>query len=71
MPPIPFVPLVAVQIHEWWYALPLIIVVSVVYSGTRYERPDDILVGAVRSIVWVCGFMGIIFAILWLVSLML
>lgn len=71
MTPILFAPLLAAQIHEWWYALPLIVVVSLVYSGTRYERPDDILVGSVRSVVWVCGFMGIIFAILWLVSRLL
>lgn len=63
--------LVAAQINELWYSLPLIVVVSVVYAATRYERPDDILVGSVRSIVWVCGFMGIIFAVLWAVSLLL
>lgn len=64
-------PLVAAQINELWYSLPLIVVVSVVYAATRYERADDILVGSVRSIVWVCGFMGIIFAVLWVVSLLL
>jgi hypothetical protein len=64
-------PLIAAQIHEWWYALPLILVVSIVYAATRYERADDILVGSVRSVVWVCCFMGIIFGILWAVSLML
>jgi hypothetical protein len=68
---IPPTPLVAVQIHEWWYALPLVVVVSIVYSGTRYERADDILVGSVRSIVWVCAFMGVIFGLLQLVGLML
>ena len=69
---IPYVaPLIAAQINEWWYALPLVVVVSVVYSATRYERADDILVGSVRSVVWVCGFMGIIFGVLWAVSLML
>jgi len=61
----------AAQINELWYALPLIVVVSVVYSGTRYERADDILVGSIRSVVWVCGFMVAIFAVLWGVSLML
>ena len=63
--------LFAAQINEWWYALPLVVVVGVVYAGTRYERPDDILIHSVRSIIWVCGFMGIIFAILWAVGLML
>jgi hypothetical protein len=64
-------PLLAAQINEWWYALPLVVVVGVVYAATRYERADDILIGSVRSIVWVCGFMAIIFGILWAVGLML
>lgn len=59
-------PLFADRINELWYALPLVVVVSLVYSATRYERPDDILIGSVRAGVWVCGFMGVIFAILWI-----
>ena len=58
-------PLFAQQINEWWYALPLVVVVGVVYAATRYERANDILIGSVRSAVWVCGFMGAIFVVLW------
>lgn len=63
------VPLFAARIHELWYALPLVVVVSLVYSATRYERPDDILIGSVRAGVWVCGFMGVIFALLWIAGM--
>jgi hypothetical protein len=66
-----FALLLAARINELWYALPLIVVVSLVYAGTRYERPGDILIGSVRSGVWICGFMGIIFAILWGMGLLL
>lgn len=63
---LPFLaPLFAARINEMWYALPLIVVVSLVYSATRYERNDDILIGSVRSAVWICGFMGAIFVVLY------
>jgi len=61
-------PLLAVGMNELWYALPLIVVISLVYSGTRYEQPEDILIGSVHSAKWVLGFMFIVFAVLWIVS---
>jgi len=54
---------------EVWYALPLVVIVSLVYSGTRHEEPGEILAGSARTAVWVCGFMGIIFVVLWLMSI--
>lgn len=62
------VPLFAMRMNELWYALPLIVVISLVYSGTRYERPEDILLGSFHSAKWIIGFMVVIFAILWFVS---
>jgi len=61
-------PLLAMRMNELWYALPLVVVISLVYSGTRYERPEDILIGSVHSAKWVLGFMLIVFAVLWFVS---
>jgi hypothetical protein len=63
-------PLLATRLNELWYALPLIVAISVVYSGTRYERTDDILVGTFRSLAWIVTFMAIILVVLWLVGLM-
>jgi hypothetical protein len=63
-------PLLATRLNELWYALPLIVAISVVYSGTRYERTDDILIGTFRSLAWIVTFMAIILAVLWLVGLM-
>lgn len=65
-----FSPLLATRLNELWYALPLIVAISVVYSGTRYERTDDILVGTFRSLTWIVTFMAIILVVLWLVGLM-
>lgn len=61
-------PLLALRLNEVWYALPLIVVISLVYSGTRYEQPEDILIGSFHSAKWVIGFMLIVFAVLWVVS---
>lgn len=62
-----FPPLLA-RINELWYAVPLIVVISLVYSGTRYERSDDILIGSLHSAKWVVGFMLVVFAVLWFVG---
>jgi hypothetical protein len=56
---------------DLWYAAPLIVAVSFVYSATRYERWDLILAGAIRTATWIAGFMFAIFLLLWLVSLWL
>lgn len=63
--------LLATRIHDLWFALPLIVVVSLVYSATRHELPRPIVVGAVRMAAWIGGFMLIGFAILFTVSSLL
>ncbi len=60
-------PLIA-QVNDLWYALPLIIAVSLVYAATRHERMGPILAHAGRLALWIVGFMAIIFGILVLVS---
>lgn len=53
---------------DLWYALPLIVAVSLVYSATRYERLLPILNHAVRFGAWIVGFMAVILGILFLVG---
>lgn len=53
---------------DMWYALPLIIVISLVYSATRHEQPAPILQHAARMAVWIVGFMAVVFAVLWLIN---
>ena len=62
--------LVIARINDLWYALPLIVVISLVYSATRHERADYILSGALRTGIWIVGFMGIIFGVLYGMSVM-
>ena len=48
-----------------WYAIPLIVVVSLVYGASRHERVREILDHAVRSAIWLVGFMAIILLVIW------
>ena len=61
----------AAHVNDLWYALPLIVAISLVYSGTRHERMQPILSGAVRFAGWIVAFMGIAFAILYFISIRL
>ncbi|MBC8353862.1 MAG: hypothetical protein H8E66_17825 [Planctomycetes bacterium] len=54
--------------NRLWYALPLVVSVSLVYGATRHELMGPILNNAFRAAVWIGGFMSIIFAVLMLIS---
>lgn len=56
------------QWHRSWFLLPLIIVISLVYSASRYESPDHILRRAARLSLTIAGFMGAVFAVLVVLS---
>jgi hypothetical protein len=51
-----------------WYCLPAIIAISLVYSATRHEAMGPILRHALRTGVWITGFMAVFFLILCLIS---
>ena len=64
-PLIAFAPLFGVlNYNQLWYAVPLIVVISLVYGATRHENLKEILIQTYRSAVWVIGFMAIIFAVI-------
>ncbi len=50
--------------HSTWYLVPLAIVISLVYSATRYELPSKILSRAGRMFLTIMIFMGIVFVAL-------
>jgi hypothetical protein len=56
--------LAAVHISYLWYAVPLIIVISLVYAATKHEATGPILQHAWRIGVWIVGFMLVIFVVL-------
>ena len=55
------------SISRLWFLLPLIVVISLVYSASRYELPDRILRRATRLGLQIAGFMAVVLALLaWL-----
>ncbi len=54
--------------NDMWYALPLIVAISLVYAATRHEEMSSILVHALRVGLWITGFMAVIFGVLLLIS---
>jgi hypothetical protein len=63
--------LASLLVNDLWYALPLVIAVSLVYAATRHEAMQSILAHALRIGVWIISFMAVVFVILlgltWLV----
>ncbi|MBA4032439.1 MAG: hypothetical protein C0478_16335 [Planctomyces sp.] len=53
------------EIVPTWYLLPLAMVISLVYSASRYELPDVILKRAFRLCMTILIAMSIAFAVLW------
>ena len=56
------------SMFDMWYAVPLVIAVSLVYAATRFEDTPSILVHAGRTAVWVVGFMAVVFLAFFLIS---
>jgi len=56
------------MINQLWYALPLIVVVSLVYAATRHELMKPILHHALRMGTMITGLMGIVLIILAVIS---
>jgi heme/copper-type cytochrome/quinol oxidase subunit 2 len=51
-------------INTMWYALPLIVVISLVYSATRHEAMQPILSHSARLATMIVLFMVVIMAVL-------
>jgi hypothetical protein len=60
--------LASMPVREFWYAIPLIVAVSLVYAATRHELMAPIMSHAVRIGVWIVGFMLIVLAVLMTIS---
>jgi hypothetical protein len=62
--------LLATEINDFWYALPLVVAVSLVYAATRHEAMSEIVRHATRVGGWIFGFMLVVFLVLFAVSKM-
>jgi hypothetical protein len=58
----------ATSFVRMWYAVPLIVSISLVYGATRHELMRPILEHALRFAAWIVGFMGVLFVVIWFVS---
>ncbi len=52
-----------------WHLVPLAAMISLVYSASRVEMPAAIIQRSVRLFLTIFLFMGVVFAILWILSL--
>jgi hypothetical protein len=50
--------------NRLWYALPLVVTVSLVYAATRHEETGAIIKHAIRFGAWVVGFLLVILAVI-------
>lgn len=60
--------LFAVGIHQMWYALPLVVAISLVYAATRHEYMAPIFQHALRFAAWIVIFMAVVLGVLMAVS---
>ncbi len=59
--------LAAAGTNRLWFLLPLIVMISLVYSASRYEAPDRIIRRAGKLFLQITGFMAAVLAVLaWL-----
>ena len=58
----------ATHIKDFWYSLPLIVTVSLVYAATRHELMGPILAHAMRIGIWIVSFMMVVLAVLLTIS---
>ena len=57
------------ETHELWYALPLVVAVSLVYAATRHEAMGPIVKHALGCGAWIVGLMAVACVVLlWMSS---
>ena len=56
--------LLATLHNRMWYAVPLVVTISLVYAATRHEEPLPIFSHAIRFGIWILVFMAIVMAVL-------
>jgi hypothetical protein len=52
----------------YWHLPIMLILVSLVYSATRYDQWDLIISNAIRGCIYIIFFMGSVFVVLWFLS---
>jgi len=58
--------MLALVTPQMWYAVPLVVAVSLVWGATRHERLREIAGHSLRSLFWVLTFMMVVFALIYI-----
>jgi hypothetical protein len=61
-------PMLAQVLNVNWYLVPMVLIISLVYSASQYELPEKIIRVALKRFVYILGFMAVAFAVLWFLS---
>ncbi len=61
-------PLLAMSVEDLWFAVPLIVSISLVYAATRHEELRPIFRHALGCATWIVGLMAAIMVLLMLIS---
>lgn len=56
------------SINVNWYLLPMVLIISLVYTASQYELPEKIVQKALRRFVMILALMAVAFGILWFLS---
>ena len=51
-----------------WFLLPLVVIISLVYSASRYESPERIVRRAAKVALQILGFMAVVLVVLVVLS---
>lgn len=58
----------AQSINVNWYLIPMVLIISFVYSASQYELPEKIVQIALKRTLYILAFMAVAFAVLWFLS---
>ena len=56
------------MIHIYWFVLPLVVAISLVYSASRHESWSKILTHAARLCTWILALLVLTTAVLLLIN---
>jgi hypothetical protein len=58
----------AQSINVNWYLIPMVLIISLVYTASQYELPEKIVRVATKRFLYILAFMAIAFVVLWVLS---
>ena len=61
--------MLSISVTYLFYYVPLVVAISLVYGGTRHENLRFVLLHAAYTAYWITAFMGVNFALLFVMGL--